>query len=147
MYAAKTSIDAPGSNSCKYTRTLDKLWSLCLTLPGPNITYSQVVHIDLEPPLGDHVSKDMIHECLKNWRGVAKTKEHYSGYKEAERSDECCFPLVFLPNANVVIAPLNIKLSEQCGVLHIIDQLWDEGERIPIVNSVGIEILIILTRS
>ena len=102
--------------------------------------YPQVVHIDLEPSLSDHVSEDMIHECLKSRRGIAETKEHYSGFEEAERSDECCFPLVFLPNANVVIAPSNVKLGEQCGVLHIIDQLRDEGERIPIVNGVGIEI-------
>ena len=106
--------------------------------------YPQVVHIDLEPMLGDHVSKDVIHECLKSWRSVTEAKEHYSGFKEAKRSDECCFPLVFLSNANVVITPSNIKLREQCGVLHIIDQLWDEGERIPIANGVGIEILIIL---
>ena len=109
--------------------------------------YLQVVHIDLEPSFGDHVSENMIHERLKSRRGVAEPKEHYCGFKEAKRSDECHFPLVFLPNANVVIAPSNIKLGEQCGVLHIIDQLWDEGERIPIANSVGIEILIILAWS
>ena len=83
--------------------------------------YPQVVHIDFEPSLGDHVSKDMIHECLKSWRGIAEAKEHYGGFKEAERSNECRFPLVFFPNANVVIALSNIKLSEQCRVLHIID--------------------------
>ena len=109
--------------------------------------YPQVVHIDLEPSLGNHVSEDMIHEHLKSWRGVTETKEHYSGFKEAERSNECRFPLVFLLNANVVIAPSNIKLGEQCGVLHIIDQLRDEGERIPVVNGVGIEIAIILAWS
>ena len=109
--------------------------------------YPQVVHIDFEPSLSDHVSKDMIHECLKSWRSVTKTKEHHSGFKEAERSDECRFPLVFLLNMNVVIAPSNIKLSEQCGVLHIVDQFWNEGERISIMNSVGIEIMIILARS
>ena len=37
-YAAKTSLDAPGSTSCEFTRTLDKLWSLHSTLSGPNVT-------------------------------------------------------------------------------------------------------------
>ena len=109
--------------------------------------YPQVVHIDLEPSLGNHVSKDVIHECLKSWRSITEAKEHYGGFKEAERSDECRFPLVFLPNANVVIAPLNIKLGEQCRVLHIVDQLRDEGERISIANGVGIKISIILAWS
>ena len=107
----------------------------------------QVVHVDLEPVFGDHVSEDMIHECLKSQRGITEAKEHYSGFKEAERSDECCFPLVFLPNANIVITPLNIKLREQCEVLHIVDQLWDEGKRISIANGMGIEIPIILAWS
>ena len=109
--------------------------------------YPQVVHIDLEPSLGNHVSEDVIHEHLKSRRSITEAKEHYRGFKEAERSDECHFPLVFLPNANVVITPLNIELCEQCGVLHIINQLWDEGERIPIANGVGIEISIILAWS
>ena len=109
--------------------------------------YPQVIHIDLEPSFSNHVSKNMVHECLKSQRGITETKEHYSGFKEAERSDECRFPLVFLLNANVVVAPLNIELGEQCGVLHIIDQLRDEGERIPVMNGVGVEITIILARS
>ena len=108
--------------------------------------YPQVVHVDLEPSLGDHVSKDMIHERLKSQRSITEAKEHYGRFKEAKRSDECRFPLVFLPNGNVVITPSNIELHEQCGVLHIVDQFWDEGERIPIANGVGIEISIILAR-
>ena len=109
--------------------------------------YSQVVHIDLEPSLGDHVGKNVIHECLKSRRGIAESKKHYGGFEEAERSDERCFPLVFLPDANVVITPSNIKLSEQSRVLHVVDQLRDEGERIPVVNSVRVEISIVLARS
>ena len=74
--------------------------------------YPQVIHIDLEPLLGDHISEDVIHERLKSRRSITEAKEHYGGFKEAKRSDECRFPLVFFLNANVVIAPLNIKLSE-----------------------------------
>ena len=106
--------------------------------------YSQVVHINLEPSLGNHIGKNMIHERLKGRRGVAEPKEHHSGFKETERSDEHCFPLVFLPDANIVITPANIKLGEQCRVLHVIDQLRDEWERIPVANCVGVEILIVL---
>ena len=72
----------------------------------------QVIHVDLEPSFGNHIGKNMVHECLKSGRGVAEPKEHYSGFVEAERGDECCFPLVFLLDANVVITPSNIKLGE-----------------------------------
>ena len=80
----------------------------------------------------------MTHERLKSRRGITEPKEHYSGFKEAERHDEHHFPLVFLPDVNVVIAPSNIKLGEQGRVLHIVDQLWDEEERISIADSVGV---------
>ena len=83
--------------------------------------YPQVVHINFEPSLSDHVSKDMIHEHLKGQRGITEAKEHDSGFEETERGDKCCFPLIFLLDANVVIAPSNIKLGEQCRVFHIID--------------------------
>ena len=72
----------------------------------------QVVHIDLEPPFGNHIGENMIHEHLKSRRGIAESKKHYGGFEEAERGDERCFPLVFLPDANVVITPSNIKFSE-----------------------------------
>ena len=83
--------------------------------------YPQVVHVDLEPSLSNHVGEDVIHECLKGWRGIAEAKEHHGGFVESERSDECCLPLVFLPDTNVVIAPSDIKLGKQCGVFHIVD--------------------------
>ena len=83
--------------------------------------YPQIVHIDLEPSLSDHVSKDMIHERLKGRRGITEAKKHDGGFEETERGDKCCFPLIFFPDANVIIAPSNIKLGEQCGVFHIID--------------------------
>ena len=109
--------------------------------------YPQVVHIDLEPSFGDHISKNVIHERLKSRGGIAEPKKHYGGFEEAERGDERCFPLIFLSDADVVITPSNIEFGEQSRVLHVIDQLWDEGEGIPVVDSVGVEISIVLTWS
>ena len=72
----------------------------------------QVVHVNLEPSLGDHVGEDVIHECLKSWRGIAEAEEHHGGFVESKRGDERCFPLVFLPDTNVVIPPPDIELGE-----------------------------------
>ena len=65
--------------------------------------YPQVVHVDLEPSLGDHVGEDVVHECLEGRRGIAEAKEHHGGFVESKRGDECCLPLVFLPDVNVVV--------------------------------------------
>ena len=83
--------------------------------------YPQVVHVDLESSLSDHVGEDVIHECLKGRRGIAEAREHHGGFIKSERGDECRFPLVFLPDTNVVIAPSDIELGEQCRVFHIIN--------------------------
>ena len=83
--------------------------------------YPQVVHVDLEPSLGNHVGEDVVHERLKGRRGIAKAKEHHGGFVESERGNECCLPLVFLLDTNVVIAPPDIKLGEQCRVFHVIN--------------------------
>ena len=83
--------------------------------------YTQIIHVDLEPSLGDHVGEDVVHECLKGRGGVAEAKEHYGGFVESKRGDEGCFPLVLLPDTNIVIAPSDIKLGEQRRVFHVID--------------------------
>ena len=50
-------------------------------------------------------------------------------------------------NADVVISPPDIELSEKSGILHVVNQLRNEGERVSIVNGVAVKIAIILTRA
>ena len=87
----------------------------------------------------------MIHECLKHGGSVAESEEHDSGFKESHGSNESSFPLIFPPDADVVIPPTNIKFGEQGGLLHVIDEFWDEEEWIGISDSVGVQIAVILT--
>ena len=88
---------------------------------------TQIIHIDLEPLVRDHVNEDVVHKCLKSQWGIAKTKKkHDSRFKEAKGGDECGLPLIFLLHADVVVSPLDIKLGEESGVLHIVNQLRDE---------------------
>ena len=87
----------------------------------------------------------MIHKHLKSWGAIAKAKNHDSGFKNAKGSDACSLPLIFLPDVDVVVSPSDIKLGEESRVLHVINQLRDEGERVPIVNGVAVKVAIILT--
>ena len=63
----------------------------------------------------------MVHERLERGWSIAESKEHNSGFKESERSDERSFPLVLLANSYVVEAPSNIELGEYGGILHIVN--------------------------
>ena len=69
----------------------------------------------------------MVHECLEGAGGIAEAKEHDSQLKKTQRSDERCFPLIFLSDLDVVVSPSNVELGEVRGVLHIINEFRDEG--------------------
>ena len=99
---------------------------------------AKVIHVDLQPFFPDHIGEDMIHECLECGWCVTKSEEHDGGFEEPHGGDESCFPLVFLPNANVVVSPADVELGEQGRLFHIIDQFWDKRKRVGIPDSVGV---------
>ena len=88
----------------------------------------------------------MVHERLESGWSVTEPKEHDGRFKESERSDECSLPLVLFTNADVVEPPLNIKLGKDRGVLHVVNQFRDKGQGVRIVDSVRVQISIILAR-
>ena len=82
---------------------------------------AQIVHIDLEPFLRDHVGKDMVHEGLECWRSIAEAKKHNGGFIETKGSNECGLPLIIFANMNIVITPSDVEFGEEGGVFHVID--------------------------
>ena len=106
--------------------------------------YSHVVHIDLKPLFWEHIHEDMVHESLEGGGSIAESKEYDGGFEESHGGNESSFPLIFLPDANVVISPINVEFGEQGGLLYVIDKFWDEGEWIGISDSVGVQVAVIL---
>lgn len=84
---------------------------------------------------------------LEGGRGIGEAKEHDSGFKEAFVSVQCCFPLMAILYSDVVVAPSYIKLGEDMGSFEFVNEVGDEGERVGIVDSVFIDISIVLTGS
>ena len=81
---------------------------------------AKIVHIDFIPSFSDHISEDVIHQCLEHGWGIAEAEEHYYEFKEPEGSNECSLPLISLTELNVVVFPMDIKLSKKGGVPHVI---------------------------
>ena len=106
---------------------------------------SHVIHVDLKPLFCEHICEDMVHESLEGGGSVVESKEHDGGFKESHGGNESGFPLIFLPDANVVISPTNVEFGEQGGFLHVIDEFQNEGEWIGISDSVGVQVAVILT--
>ena len=74
---------------------------------------AKVVHIDLQPFLSEHVSEDMVHECLEYGGCITESEKHDSGFEESHGSNEGSFPLVFFSNADVIISPADVEFGEQ----------------------------------
>ena len=72
----------------------------------------EVVHINNEPSFGDHVSEGVIHKPLECCRRVGESEEHYCRFEEAFLCNEGGFPLMAIFDANIVIPPVDVKLSE-----------------------------------
>ena len=106
---------------------------------------SHVVHVDLKPLLCEHIHEDMVHESLEGRGSIAESKEYDGGFEESHGGNESSFPLIFLPDANIVISPMNVEFGEQGGFLHAINEFQNEGEWIGISDSVGVQVAVILT--
>ncbi|ETW76598.1 hypothetical protein HETIRDRAFT_327870 [Heterobasidion irregulare TC 32-1] len=74
--------------------------------------HQDVIHVDCKDLRNNEVMEDDVHHSLKGGRRVAKTKEHYKAFKQAEFSHEGCLPFVTFCYSNVIIPPFDIKLGE-----------------------------------
>ena len=105
---------------------------------------TDVIHINFQLFFCYHVGKDVVHKGLECRWCVAKPEEHHCWFEESKGSDKGGFPLVFFMNVGVVKAPPDVKFREEDGIFHVIDEFWDEQQRVWISNGVGIEIPVVL---
>ena len=95
----------------------------------------EVIHINDKPSFSDHIAERVIHEPLERGRGVGKPEEHYCRFEEAFVCDEGGLPLVAILDADVVVSPLDVKLSKQFGVLEFVNEVGDEGKWIGVAGG------------
>ena len=76
----------------------------------------EVIHVDDEPPFGNHIAEGVVHETLEGGRGVGESEEHHRGFEKSFVSDEGRLPLVAILDADIVISPPNIEFGEDLGV-------------------------------
>ena len=104
----------------------------------------EVIHIDDEPSLSDHILEGVVHESLECSGGVAKTEEHDRRFKEPFVGDKGRLPLVTIFDVDVVVSPTNIELSEVASVFQLVHEVRDERKGVGIVGGVFVEVSVIL---
>ena len=87
----------------------------------------------------------MVHEHLKCGGSIAESEKHDGGFKQFHGSDEGSLPLVFFLDVDIVVSPTNVKFGKQGGLLHVINEFRDKGERVGISDCVGVQVVVILT--
>jgi len=75
---------------------------------------------------------------------VGHSKEHYERFKEVMVGMEGYFLFISGLDAYVVEIPSDIKFCEVLGSAELGDELGDEGERVSVLNSYGIQHVIVL---
>ena len=104
----------------------------------------EVIHVNNEPSFGDHVLEGVIHESLEcGWR-VGKPEEHDHWFKKAFMGNEGGLPLMAIFDMDIVIAPVDVKFSEQFGILELINEVGDEGKRVRASNGMFVQISVVL---
>ena len=59
--------------------------------------------------------------------------------------DEGCFPLMAILDSYVIILLANIKFSEVTSIFQLVYKVRNERERVCVVGSIFVEVLIVLT--
>ena len=108
---------------------------------------ADVIHINFQPFFRYHISKDVVHKGLEYRQCIARPEEHHCWFKKSQGDNKGGFPLVFFTNADVVIAPPNVKFHEEGGILHVVNEFRDEQQRVHIPDGVGVKILVVLARA
>src|SRR6266702_226873 len=70
----------------------------------------------------------MIHCAGEGCRGVGEAEEHHVWLKQAKGCFKRGHPLVLFSDANVVVSPVDVKLSEDFLSLQLFEYGADEGE-------------------
>jgi len=89
-------------------------------------------------------SEDVIHHSLEGSRAVGHSEEHYEGFKEAPVGAEGHLPLISGLDAYVIETLADIQFCEISGSVKLGDKFEDEGERIFILDSYGVQSMVVL---
>ena len=84
---------------------------------------------------------------LESGGGIGETKEHHSWFKESFMGDKGGFPLMPVFDSDIIVPPSNIKFGEDFCPLEFIDEVGNEWERVCIMDSVFVNIAIVLAGS
>jgi hypothetical protein len=84
-----------------------------------------IVEVDDYLAGGDEVAEELVHHCLERCRQVGETKEHNKWFVQTAVGYKGGFPLVFLFDMDIVVAPVQVQPCEVTGMLQLVNHFLD----------------------
>ena len=103
-----------------------------------------VVQVHYDNPFRYDGSENIIHHSLEGSRAVGHSEEHYKRFEETPVGVESCLPLIPRLDAYIIEAPTDVEFCEVLGSAELRDEFRDEGERVSIFDSYGVQRVIVL---
>jgi len=103
-----------------------------------------VVQVHYDDPFRYDSSEDIVHHSLEGGRAVGHSEKHYEGFEEATVGVEGRLPFVSGLDAYIIETPADVQFCEIPGSAELGDELGDEGERISVLDSYGIQCMVVL---
>src|SRR5882762_10906319 len=93
-----------------------------------------VIHINGQPTLGNFFSEDSVHHHLECCWGVCQAKEHDCWFEEAFMRKESRLPFISWFDSHIIVAPSDVKFSEECALCQSVNRLWNEGHGVAVLS-------------
>jgi len=97
-----------------------------------------VVQVHYYNPFGYEGSKDVIYHSLEGSGTVGHSEEHHERFKEAMVGMEGCFPFISGLDAYIIETPADVQFCEVPGSAELGNELGDEGEEVPVLDSYSV---------
>jgi len=120
------------------------LQTACLCSSSVFVKDQDVVQVHYDNPFHYDGSEDVVHHSLESSGAVGHSKEHYEGFKETSVGAKGRFPLISRLDAYIIETPADIQFCEVPDSAELGDEFGDEGERIFILDSYGIQSTVVL---
>ncbi len=86
----------------------------------------------------EELPEHLVHKFLEDGGCIGKAVQHHKVLIVAEGSNECCLPLIALPDSNEVVRAMQVQLREDAGPTEFLKRGRDQGKWIGELGSLGV---------
>jgi len=103
-----------------------------------------VIQVYYYDPFSYDSSEDVVHHGLESSGTIGHSEKHYKRFEQATVGMESHLPFISGLDAYIIEPPTDVEFCEVLGSAKLRDKFGDEGERVLVLNSYGIQRAVVL---